>query len=618
MDQLAEVEAEGAWAAMVWDILNTRVGEDAAKRVFPTSESSPAKVQLDPADHGVLSLVVREVIGGRFITFIPMMAAWNTWMWNGPVDSRGPLPTYLTGLALVAAILGLLWALLTILNREMAARATIEATNRLRRAVYHHSFRLGTLAIRALGPSEAVSILSRHIEALHDALYAELTITYREVILFCMLLLFAFLINPLLALAFVLFAIVVWQVGLRLVRGIRSQTRLANNVAAERLTIIRESLMLMRLVKCYLMEQFNQARIERQLSRYGQVQRIRHRGESLAWPALMILGGLCALILLYVGGLFVLYGQLSAAGGIVLATTLLGLYRPATNWMEGRKLLRRGKEAAEQVFGFLDRKGEVGQVVGAEFLPPLTKQIEFDNVTLRDTTTDRKLLDDVSVSFPAGQRIGLVGGDNLEKHALVYLIPRLLDPTSGEIRIDRHNLRWITLDSLRNQIGLVMMHNLVFHDTVRNNIGCGDPSYTLPQIIEAAKMAHAHHFIQKLPNGYETPIGEMGHSLSLSEQYRIAMARAILREPALMIIEEPDTDLDEDTKNLLDDTLARFLPGRTGIFLPHRISTLKSCNAIHLMNKGRIVDTGTHKELLGRNRLYRHLHYLEFNEMEET
>ena len=134
----------------------------------------------------------------------------------------------------------------------------------------------------------------------------------------------------------------------------------------------------------------------------------------------------------------------------------------------------------------------------------------------------------------------------------------------------------MTLDSLRNQIAVVLQHNLVFHDTVANNIGCGDPVYTLQQIIEAAKMAHAHQFIQKLPQGYETPIGELGHSLTLSQQFRIALARAILRDPALLIIEEPAGEMDDETKDLLDDTLARVLPGRTAIFLPHRISTIRS------------------------------------------
>jgi ATP-binding cassette subfamily B protein len=223
----------------------------------------------------------------------------------------------------------------------------------------------------------------------------------------------------------------------------------------------------------------------------------------------------------------------------------------------------------------------------------------------------------VTLTISAGHRIGLIGPDDLQKHAFVYLIPRLLDPTSGEIRIDQHNLRWVTLDSLRSQIAIVLQDNLVFHDTVANNIGCGDPAYTLPQIIEAAKVAHAHNFIQKLPQGYETAIGELGHSLSPSEQFRIGLARAILRDPALVIVEEPQQNLDEDTKSLLDDTFTRFLPGRTTIFLPHRISTIRSCDRIYLLHNGRIEAEGVHRELLSQNPLYRHLHYLEFAEIAE-
>jgi ATP-binding cassette subfamily B protein len=616
-------KVEAVWERLVHKWLSSDVGPEAAARVFPEDETTPSRVRFDRSNHGILSLVVREEASGSAVTPIPWLARWNRWMWT--VQGVEP-PTYLTGLLLLSVVLGLLWVIFVVLNREMAARATIEATTRLRRSVYHHTFRLGTLAIRALGPSEAVSLLTRHIEALHDALYTRLTVYFREPILVGMLLLFAFLLYPLLsgqwmaallAVAFILFAIIVWAIGIRIVATFRNQAKRATNVAAERLTIIRESLMLMRLVKTYLMEQFNQARIERQLSRYAQVQRVRYRGESLAEPALLVLGGIGALILLFVGGWLVLQGFLSVASAVVLSVALLSLYWPVQRWVEGLRLMKRGRTAAEQVFTFLERRGEVGQVVGAEFLPPLAKQLELDNVSLRDPSTGRLMLEEVTLTIPAGHRVGLVGAEDLEKHALVYLIPRLLDPTTGEIRIDQHNLRWVTLDSLRTQIGIVMVHSLVFHDTVKNNIGCGDTVYTLPQIIEAAKMAHAHHFIQKLPQGYETPIGELGHSLSLSEQYRIALARAILRDPALLIIEEPETDLDEDSKDLLDDTLARLLPGRTAIFLPHRISTLKSCNTIHLLNKGRIIASGTHKELLAANKLYRHLHYLEFNQMAE-
>ena len=432
-----------------------------------------------------------------------------------------------------------------------------------------------------------------------------------------LLLAFALVVQFWLALAFLLFAAIVWVVGDQATAYFRRQGRLATNQSSERLTIMRESLMMMRLVKCYIMEQFNQARVERQLSRYAQVSLVRYRGEALSQPLLIFLGFLCALVLLFVAGVIVLHGRTAVPAVVVLAMALVSLYRPLESWIESRRFLRRGRESAAHLFKFLERRGEVGQVVGAEFLPPMTRQIEFDNVSLREPGGGRMLLEEVTLTIPAGQRVGLVGADDLEKHALVYLIPRLLDPTAGEIRIDQHNLRWVTLDSLRAQIGTVLMHNLVFHDTVANNIGTGDSAYTLPQIIEAAKIAHAHHFIQKLPQGYETPIGELGHPLSVSEQFRIALARAILRDPALLIIEEPLTPLDDDTKALLDDTFARVLPGRTAIFLPHRISTLRSCDRIHLLHKGRIVATGTHKELLSQNQLYRHLHYLEFAEVGE-
>src|SRR5207253_2660339 len=257
--------------------------------------------------------------------------------------------------------------------------------------------------------------------------------------------------------------------------------------------------------------------------------------------------------------------SLGVATAVTLTTALVSLYWPLVHWLEKRRELRRGASSAVLVFRFLDRPGEVGQVVGAEFLPPLNRALEFDDVSLKQPGTERMLLQGATLTIQAGQRVALVGPDEMEKHALVYLIPRFLDPGSGEIRIDNQNLRWVTLDSLRAQIAIVLQHNLVFNDTVANNIGCGDPAYTLPKIIEAAKLAHAHQFIQKLPQGYETVIGEMGHALRAGEQFRIALARAILRDPAVLIVEEPFEPLDENTKSLLDDTFARVLPGRTTI-----------------------------------------------------
>jgi ATP-binding cassette subfamily B protein len=568
------------------------------------------------SDRGILAAVVRgrEGAHGRLLAWL---ARWNPWMWRWGSASRPNYSVYLAGLLFAALVLALVRWVAMYVSNYAAARAVIDASSRLRRAVYHHTYRLGRLAFRALGPSEAVGIFTRQVETLHNGLYAALTVLVREPIKFALLLAFALVVNFWLALAFLLFALLVWIVGGQIAVYFRQQERVAIRQAGDQIALLQESLMIMRLVKCFLMELFNQARVERQLSKYAAAQLRRYRGEALYRPLLIFLGTLAAVVLLYVAGLIVLSGRLGVASGIALATALVSLYLPLVNWLAQRRLLRKAREAATIVFKFLDRPGEVGQAVGAEFLPPLGQRLEFDNVTLHEPGTGRKLLQAVSLTIPAGQRIGLVGPDEMQKHALVYLIPRFLDPTGGEIRVDGHNIRWVTIDSLRAQIAMVMQHNLVFNDTVSNNIGCGDPGFDLPKTIEAAKIAHAHHFIQKLPKGYETPVGELGHTLNVSEQFRIALARAILRDPALLVIEEPVSPLDEDTKALFDDTLMRVLAGRTVIFLPHRISTIRGCDQVFLLHKGRVEAAGEHRELLAHNDLYKHLHYLEFNEFAE-
>ncbi len=535
-------------------------------------------------------------------------AVWGDWLGS---DAKA---YYLEGLFLVAVALGLARLVLLFLADVLAARATIAAVTRLRRAVYQQTYRLGTLAFRALGPSEAVSVSTRHLEAVHSGLHAWLTVYYREPVKFALLLLFAMVLNFWLALAFLVFALLVWVVGGQVAAYFRRRGRAADSEAANQLALIQESLLLVRLVKVYLMETFNQARFEKQLEKYGQAQRERYRGEAIYRPVFAFLGLCAALVLLLLTGIIIRRGYLGLDSVLVMVAALVSLYWPMSAWIASRRVLRRSRESAKVLFDFLERTGSVGQGVEAAFLPALHNRLEFDNVVFREPGTDRKLLRGLSLSVQAGQRTAFIGPDAMEIHALIYLLPRFLDPTSGEIRIDRKNVRSVTLESLRAQIAVVLQHSLVFNDTVANNIGCGDSSYTLPKIIEAAKLAHAHQFIQSLPRGYETPIGDMGFPLKNGEMFRVALARAILRDPAIVIIEEPVHPMDDDTKGVIDDTFARFLPGRTVIFLPHRLSTIRGCDRIYLIHQGKLEVSGDHRDLLANNELYRHLQYLEFNE----
>jgi ATP-binding cassette subfamily B protein len=608
------------WRAHLYEKLKAISGEDTANAFWTDRNSrympDGDMVDRELDDRGVLSLVVRTE-GQFFNRAIGLFAQVAPWSWRTSSSIRPNFLYFLSLLLILGVSLAFLRAVTLYVQNTAAAVATLEASNRLRRAVYHHTYRLGRLAFRALGPSEAVGVFTRQIETLHNGLYIWQTVIFPEPVKFAFLLALALSLNLGLALAFLIFALLVWLVGGQVAVYFRRQEREATRQSADQLALLQESMMMMRLVKCYLMELFSQSRVERQLSKYTQEQLRRYRGEAIYRPLLIFLGTLAAVVLLYVAGLIVLSGRLGIASAITLAAALISLYLPLVNWLEHLRLLRKSREAASVVFKFLDRPGEVGQVVGAEFLAPLTKSLVFENVSLQEPGTGRKLLQDINLTIQAGQRVAIVGPDEMQKHALVYLIPRFLDPTAGDIKIDQHSLRWVTFDSLRAQIAMVMQHNLVFNDKVANNISCGDASYDLPKIIEAAKIAHAHHFIQKLPKGYETVIGEMGHYLGIGEQYRIALARAILRDPAIMIIEEPTTALDDDTKALLDDTFARILPGRTVIFLPHRAATIRSCDRVYLLLKGRIEAAGEHRELLAQSDLYKHLHYLEFNEFVE-
>jgi len=542
------------WKAFVGWLLNHRCGEKAAQAYrdraitddWLNGAANPPPVQL-----GALSLVVRAH-GSLLEPLIGSFVRYNPWMWE-PTDARSPNRSYLIGLLMLTCVIAVLRAALVSLMHHCASHATLDAITRLRRLLYHHTNRLGSLTIATNGANEAETIFTRHVDAVHNGLYARLTVAVGEPIKLGLLAAFALCVHLWLGLAALCAAALVWLVGRQTAVFFRRQGRIGARRAADQLALLEESLQMMRVVKGYLMDLFNQARVERQLSEYTRAQLARFRGELVYRPLLIFLATLAAAALFFVGGLLVLSEHLDVACLTVLVTAIVSMYYPLERWLAQRRTVHRAEEEAVGIFEFLDRRGEVGQVVGAEFLNAMSKQMEFDQVSLREPGSDRMLLDGLSMTVHSSQRVAIVGSDEASKHALVSLIPRFLDPSSGEIRIDGRNLRWVTLDSLRSQTALVMQDHILFNDTVLNNIGCGDPSFSVPQIIEAAKLVHAHNFIQRLPYGYETVVGDLGHALDPGEKFRIGLARAILRDPAILIVEEPREQLDDGTKKMLDD-----------------------------------------------------------------
>ncbi len=594
-------EWEIRWRAGVYLSLKDLAGQAAADAYLP--ETPP--VTAEQPHLGALSLVARE--RNRWTGhLVGWVASWNGWMWRSGEGQTANL-TYLTGLFVLAFSIALIRGILVNALTYLAAVVTLDLVTRLRRAIYLHTYRLGSLAVRTAGPEEPVQLFTKQTDAVGAALHAWITTTYRAPILVFGLLILILLVNFWLAVSFLLLAALVWLIGGQIAAHFRREARVGSRHAASALALLAESLGLVRLVKCFQMERFNQNRVERQLAEFGRAGWRKLRGEALARPLLGAVALIAGVALLYLAARSVLAGEFSVAGLAVMAVALVSLGPAIAAWLDARSKLRRGREAAEAITEFLARKGEAAEAADAEYLPPLTTRVEFRAVTLKQPGGEGNLLENVTFAVPSRTRVAIVGPDITQKRTLLYLIPRFLDPTTGEIRIEDKNIRWVTHESLRAQVALVMQDDLVYTDTAANNIGCGDLQFNLPQIIEAAKLAHAHQFIEKLPYGYETVIGEHGHQLKPGEKFRLALARALLRDPSILIIEEPTGPIDEDTLALLDDTLERASHGRTIIFLANRLSTLRTVDRVFLLKDGHLEASGTHRDLWRDNEYYRRL-----------
>ncbi|MBX6312283.1 MAG: ABC transporter ATP-binding protein [Isosphaeraceae bacterium] len=519
---------------------------------------------------------------------------------------------------LVAVALGLLLVLTYLRQLRLALiyAAAEDAASSLRNQIHRQMYRLGQSALPTEGTGPVINLFTRSVNEVRDGLIADLDRPWRLWPLAVGLVVIALLISWKLTIFLAALGALVGLTARPLDRATRREADAATRDSAVQLALLHEDLGMIRTVRVYGMEAIDKRRFEEHLDRFAEADLRRLRSEGGWSPAIPLLIG--AAIFLAVGllGYAVLSDapdRISLTAAVALAIALMGLWYPISDWLALRRLVRQAGRSAQGIFEFLERRPELQQAVGARFLPPLREQITFENVTLEGPAR-RTLLSGVSAEIRANTRNAILGLDEESKLAFVCLIPRLIDPTIGRVRIDGIDLRDVTLESLRAQVAMVLQADLIFSDSVLNNIGLGDPSFGLPRIIEAAKVAHAHHFIQELPDGYETMIGPLGHYLSPDEQYRIALARAYLHDPSIAIIEEPTTPFDEDIKHLIDDTIDRLAAGRTLIFLPHRLSTIRKCDQVIVLHNGRVESAGPPREVHGQSRLYRHIQYVEFNQ----
>jgi len=412
-----------------------------------------------------------------------------------------------------------------------------------------------------------------------------------------------------------LLTVVIFPVALypivRIGKRMRKISRNTQVETGEMTTLLDETFQGARHVKAYTMEEQETARATSAIEKVYQLSRKSARVQAISRPLMETLGGIALALAILYGGAQVIDGTMTTGELASFLAALLAAYKPMKNIANLNSTLQQGLAAAQRVFNVLDLRPSIDDKPDAVELANIRGDIRFSGVQFRYNAKGAAL-NGIDLDIPAGKTVALVGPSGAGKSTVLNLIPRFYDANSGSVTVDGHDVRDVTLESLRRGIGLVSQEISLFDDTIRANIAYGRPGASDEQIIRAAVDADAHDFITGLPDGYDTHVGGRGVKLSGGQRQRIAIARAMIKDAPILLLDEATSALDTETERQVQAALARLKRGRTTVVIAHRLSTIIDADTIFVMEDGRIVESGSHSELLARGGAYERLYTLQF------
>lgn len=396
-------------------------------------------------------------------------------------------------------------------------------------------------------------------------------------------------------------------------KKIRKSGHRIQQATADITSILQETLAATRVVKSFVREPYEIARFDQQnkANFYANMKSAKLMG-TLS-PVIEFIAALGVTAIIWFGGRSVIGGDITAGSLVAFLVYAINISNPIKRIARVLGSIQKALAAAERVFYIMDLTDTIPQKPDAITLPSVEGNVEFRHVSFAYNKGET-ILHDVSFSAKPGQAIALVGPSGAGKSTVASLLPRFYDVTEGAIFVDGHDVRDVTLASLREQVGIVPQETNLFNDTVYNNILYGRLDATRDEVIAAAKAANTDEFIQQLPKGYNTQLGDRGVNISGGQRQRISIARAILKNPRILILDEATSALDTESERIVQEALDRLMVGRTSFVIAHRLSTIQNAAKIIVLDKGSIVEEGTHQQLMAKHGLYAHLHDIQFKE----